>query len=221
MGLGSFWCYVWWLTLGAFLGSLLWWLLDKLFLRDTETPQRLALAEGELEEARAAQALRLAEMEELQATARAAQVRAIEISSLKTQLDERKGLEQAYETEYNKVVEAHDARVREVAIHTSEITKLKSDLAAASTRTQESDAARTELADLRNRFATVQQELGAATERLSSGDSLNSAAANAAREAAEAQRQELERIKAEWAKASAHTANAVRQQSTAIPSCFL
>ncbi len=42
-------------------------------------------------------------------------MRAIEIASLKSQLDERKNLEQQFETEYNKVVEQHDAKVRELA----------------------------------------------------------------------------------------------------------
>lgn len=45
MPFGSIACYAWWLVAGALAGWLLYWLIDRLFLRNGETAARLAAAE--------------------------------------------------------------------------------------------------------------------------------------------------------------------------------
>ena len=43
--MGSIACFVWWFVAGTLAGWLLWWLIDRLFLRSGESAARLSAAE--------------------------------------------------------------------------------------------------------------------------------------------------------------------------------
>lgn len=201
MSLGSFWMHTWWVTAGLFGATLLWWLVDRLFLRDTETPKRLIAAEAQIQELQAVDTLRTAEVEALQGQARTAQIRAIEISSLKAQLEDRKTLEQTLEAEYAKVVAAGEAKANEVKTLSAEVAKLQAELTAA--RTSET-APHPEVDALKQQVATLTAAAEDASDLKLEHELLQRSAA--------AQKIELERIKAEWAKASEHSARTAMLQ---------
>lgn len=203
MGLGSFWCYVWWLALGGFLSWLLWWLVDKLFLRDTETPVRLAEAEAEIDALRALEMQRRSELDDLQNQVNIAGNQTLEISRLKSELDRYKGLEEAFEAEYNKVVAENNANVKLASEARAEVEKQKTELEQARTR---SDAAATELSGISAELTAARSQIEKFKEQLAASSTLDGALAEA-RQSIEERNAEIARLKKEWSDATAHSAS--------------
>lgn len=229
MGLGSLGCYVWWFTLGALASWLLWWLIERLFLRDTETPRLLSEAQTEIEALKSADGLRLAEIEELQAQT---QQQAADIARLREELQRYNGIEQAYEAEYNKVLADHNRLSQELAKNVTEAGALKASLESSAAKIAGLAALETELEQIRAReaglkteFADISQQLAATrseTDTLrrklneqtgSSGDTTKlTAALDAARSEIETKTSEIARLKREWTIASEHSAKTARLQ---------
>jgi chromosome segregation ATPase len=220
MGLGSLWCYVWWLALGGFLSWLLWWLIDKLFLRDTETPVRLAEAEADIDALRALEMQRRAEIDELQNQVNVAGNQALEISRLKSELDRYKGLEEAFEAEYNKIAAENAANLKLTSDARAEIDTLKADIGAAKARVAEMDRLSTELEQARTRSDATTRELSGVSaelvsarseieklkEQLAAG-SRSDGERDSLRRSLEDKDTEIARLKKEWSEATAHSAS--------------
>lgn len=117
-------CFAWWFVAGLFGGWLLWWLIDRLFLRNGDAAARLAGLEAAQEAAKAKEARLAAEFEEQRGQLAAAQTRLTDTTS---QLDHYATLETAYNTEYAKILKERDGLKAQLNSSTGEITRLNSE----------------------------------------------------------------------------------------------
>ncbi len=163
MSLTPFGCYAWWFVLGSLAGWLALWLVDRLFLRDGRSAERLRSAEDELAGALDLQSKQASDIVALRSELSATGKTASEVPQLRQRIADQESREKAHQAEVQRLTGELDSRTQTLNQGATEINRLSAELAAASTRVGELSSA---LGTARDASGVTQGHLDAANGEL-------------------------------------------------------